>query len=188
MPRREERAASAERRQQMLRAAAELIASRGFDETRIADVARRAKVSPGLVLYYFESRDRLLVEALRYSDEMFYATAEAALREQRTLSARLETLVRLNFGLDETTDLPGAWGLWLDLWAQAYRHPEVAKGRVELDSRWRRLIVDIVQDSRGSNGSAIEVERFALTFAALLDGLAIQVALDDPAVDPETAA
>ena len=54
------------RRIQMLRAAAELICERGFCETRIADVAKRAGVSSALVIYYFGTRDRLLVDALRY--------------------------------------------------------------------------------------------------------------------------
>jgi AcrR family transcriptional regulator len=63
------------RRTQMLRAAAELICERGFAETRIADVAKRAEASSALVIYYFGTRDRLLVDALRYSEENFYDAA-----------------------------------------------------------------------------------------------------------------
>ena len=33
---------------------------------------RRAGVSSALVIYYFGTRDRLLVDALRYSEESFY--------------------------------------------------------------------------------------------------------------------
>lgn len=188
MARRESPENAADRRQQMLQAAAELIAAEGYGGTRIADVARRAKVSPGLVVYYFGSKDRLLVEALRYSDEMFYATGESVIWQQPTLAARLETLVKLTFGPDLGRELPGAWGLWLDLWAQAYRHPEVAQGRVELDARWRKLIAEVVKDGR-RNGEIDKVDekRFAATFAALLDGLAIQVALADPDIDAAAA-
>ena len=57
------------RREQMLRAAAELIGERGFSETRIADVARRAGASPALVIYYFGTKDQLLTEALRFSED-----------------------------------------------------------------------------------------------------------------------
>ena len=38
-----------------------VITDRGLAETRISDIAERAGVSPGLILYYFESKDRLLV-------------------------------------------------------------------------------------------------------------------------------
>src|SRR3954468_17168888 len=188
MARRESPEIAAERRQQMLHAAAALIAAQGYGETRIADVARRAKVSPGLVVYYFGSKDRLLVEALRYSDEMFYATGESVIWQQPTLATRLETLVQLTFGPDTGPELPGAWGLWLDLWAQAYRHPEVAQGRVELDGRWRTLIAEVVREGRRAGEvDKVDEQRFAATFAALLDGLAIQVALDDPDIDAAAA-
>ena len=63
------------RRIQMLRAATELICERGFSETRISDVAKRAGVSSALVIYYFGTRDRLLVDALRFSEEAFYEAA-----------------------------------------------------------------------------------------------------------------
>jgi AcrR family transcriptional regulator len=52
------------RRFEMLRAALELICERGFGETHIADVAKRAGVSSALVIYYFGTRDRLPVDAL----------------------------------------------------------------------------------------------------------------------------
>ena len=59
------------RRTEMLHAAAELICERGFGDTRIADVAKRAGVSSALVIYYFGTRDRLLVDALRHSKPIF---------------------------------------------------------------------------------------------------------------------
>ena len=77
------------RRIEMLRAAAELICERGFGDTRIADVARRAGVSSALVIYYFGTRDRLLVDALRYSEESFYEAAEKMLAEVPSLRERL---------------------------------------------------------------------------------------------------
>src|SRR5580704_14682105 len=49
-----------ERREQMLRAALEVIIERGYAETRIADVAERTGTSPALVIYYFKTRDQLL--------------------------------------------------------------------------------------------------------------------------------
>ena len=69
------------RRDQMLAAAAQLIAERGFSETRIADVAERVGASPALVIYYFGTKDSLLTEALRWSERAFYAAAERDARE-----------------------------------------------------------------------------------------------------------
>lgn len=173
------------RRVDMLRAAAELICERGFGETRIADVAKRAGVSSALVIYYFGTRDRLLVDALRHSEESFYEAAENMLAETPSLRERLSLLIRWTCVPEGKDEIPGAWGLWFDLWAQAFRHDEIKAGRVELDARWRTMIVDAV--SPDVDKRKVDVRLFALEFAALLDGLSIQVALDDPEVDSDVA-
>jgi AcrR family transcriptional regulator len=173
------------RRIEMLRAAAELICERGFGDTRIADVAKRAGVSSALVIYYFGTRDRLLVDALRYSEESFYEAAERMLAETPSVRDRLSMLVRWTCVPEMSDEIPGAWGLWFDLWAQAFRHDEVKAGRVELDARWRSMIIDTVKSAELD--AEIDARMFALEFSALLDGLSIQVALDDPEVDSALA-
>jgi AcrR family transcriptional regulator len=172
------------RRIEMLRAAAELICERGFGDTRIADVAKRAGVSSALVIYYFGTRDRLLVDALRYSEESFYEAAERMLAEVPSLRERLSLLIQWTCVQEGADEIPGAWGLWFDLWAQAFRHDEIKAGRAERDSRWRKMIVDALDSSELSGK---DKRMFALEFAALLDGLSIQVALDDPELDSDLA-
>jgi hypothetical protein len=85
---------------------------------------------------------------------------------------------------DKQTELTGDWGLWFDLWAQAFRHPEVKKDRAELDAQWRALIARIVQDGVDAGEiDSLDVQSFAIMWGSLLDGLVVQVALDDPVVD-----
>ena len=55
-----------------MEAAVHVIGERGYCDTRIADIAARAGTSSALVIYYFESKDRLLAEALSYSEEQFF--------------------------------------------------------------------------------------------------------------------
>ena len=81
------------RREQMLAAAAQLIAERGFSDTRIADVATRIGASPALVIYYFGTKDSLLTEALRWSERSFYAAVEEMLAETPALGDRIRNLV-----------------------------------------------------------------------------------------------
>jgi AcrR family transcriptional regulator len=176
------------RREQMLQAAAAIIGERGFSETRIADVARRSGASPALVIYYFSTKDKLLTEALRYSEDAFYRAVAGRLEELRTARQRLELLVRLTCIPQGDDEIPGAWGLWFDLWAQALRHPEIAKDRIELDQQWRDTIARVVRDGQAAGEiGEVDADAFAITFAVLLDGLSIQVALKDPVVNPDRA-
>ena len=170
------------RRDQMLMASAHLIAERGFSETRIADVAERVGASPALVIYYFGTKDSLLTEALRWSERSFYAAVEEMLRETPSLRARIENLVEAC--LPESKDVPDDWGLWFDLWAQAFRHPGVKKDRAQLDQQWRDLIGRVVEAGvEAGEIEPLDVEGFTVMWAALLDGLVVQVALEDPVVD-----
>jgi TetR/AcrR family fatty acid metabolism transcriptional regulator len=50
----------AERRKQILKAAVEVFAERGFHRTRVSDIAKRAGVAYGLIYHYFESKDAVL--------------------------------------------------------------------------------------------------------------------------------
>src|SRR5690242_3595584 len=151
------------RRDQMLSAAATLIAERGFHDTRIADVAKRVGASPALVIYYFGTKDSLLTEALRWSERSFYAATEDMLRSTDKLRDRLEILVEWTLVADKTEKLTGDWGLWFDLWSQAFRHPEVKKDRAELDAQWRDLITRIVQDAVDRKEIAeLDVASFAI--------------------------
>ena len=176
------------RRDQMLAAASTLIAERGFHDTRIADVAQRVGASPALVIYYFGTKDSLLTEALRWSERSFYAATEEMLRSTEKLRDRLEILVEWTLVSDKQQNLTGDWGLWFDLWAQAFRHPEVKKDRAELDAQWRDLITRIVQ-AGVDNGEIekLDVATFAIMWGSLLDGLVVQVSLDDPVVDQALA-
>jgi hypothetical protein len=131
----------------------------------------------------------LLVDALRHSEESFYEAAEKMLAEVTSLRQRLSLLIKWTVIPQADNEIPGAWGLWLDLWAQAFRHEEVKAGRVELDARWRRMIVDAIKSGEATDelGGKVDARMFALEFGALLDGLSIQVALEDPEVDSEVA-
>jgi AcrR family transcriptional regulator len=170
------------RRDQMLAAAARLIAERGFSDTRIADVASRVGASPALVIYYFGTKDSLLTEALRWSERSFYAAVEEMLHESATVDERIGTLV--SWCLPDTRRRSDDWGLWFDLWVQAFRHPEVKKDRAELDQQWRDLVARVVRAGvEAGEVGEVDVEEFTIMWAALLDGLVVQVALDDPVVD-----
>lgn len=176
------------RRDQMVAAAAGLIAERGFSDTRIADVAKRVGASPGLVIYYFGTKDELLTEALRWSERSFYQAVEEMLGRTPALVRRIETLTAWTLQDHAEDDLPDDWGLWFDLWAQAFRHPGVASDRVELDQRWRDLVERVVRDGiEAGDIERVDAREFAIMWCALLDGLVVQVALKDPVVDSRLA-
>src|SRR6202012_4080326 len=125
-----------QRREQMLRAALEVIAERGYPETRITDVAKQAGTSAALVIYYFKTRDQLLTEAIRFSEDAWYAAGTQRMARISTAARRRDGAVAMTCLPEAAPDVPGSWVLWLDLWAQSARNPGVAAGRQKFDERW----------------------------------------------------
>lgn len=172
------------RREQMLRAALEVIAERGFCETRISDVAERAAVSPALVIYYFKTKDRLLTDAMRLAEDAWYAEGARKMAGIVSAAGRLEEIVAMTCLPEPDGTQRESWAVWLDLWAQAVRHEEVAKVREEFDEHWRETIRTVVREGQQSGEFRhVDVEDFAVALSSLLDGLAVQIALADPVVD-----
>lgn len=176
-----------DRHQEILDAAARVITDRGLAETRISDIAEQAGVSPGLILYYFESKDRLLAEALTFANDQFYLRTSRDIRRIASAKEQLRRLIDLSvpgylpeYGrLDE-------WALWIEVWVRALRDPQMAKDREILDQRWRDQIAEIIRAGQASGEfPQKDAGELALRLGALIDGLAIQVIMNDSEITPE---
>ena len=177
-----------QRREQLLQAALEVMAERGYPETRIADVAERAGTSPALVIYYFKTKDQLLTEAIRYSEDNWYAAGTSRMAAIPTAAGQLEELVAMSCLPEADAEPNSSWGQWLDLWAQAVRHPEVAGVRQKFDERWRETISSLVlAGQEAGEFGPVDPADFAIALSALLDGFAVQIALADTVVSPRRA-
>jgi AcrR family transcriptional regulator len=161
----------------MLTAALDIISERGYAETRIADVAERAGVSPALVIYYYKTKDQLLTEAIRHYEDAWYAAAHERIANLPTAAARLEEFVAM-------TCLADSWQLSLDFWTQAVRNQAIATVQRNSDERWREAIAALVRDGQSAGEfSDVDAVSFAIHLCALLDGLTVQLALADPVVN-----
>lgn len=178
-----------DRRQEILEAAAQVITDRGLVDTRIQDIAEQCGVSPGLILYYFESKDRLLVEALTLANDTFYLAMSRELRKMPSAKDRMGRLIELSVpGLLPEYTLLDEWALWLEIWVRALRDPEMAKERESLDRRWIQTLADVIRYGRSTGEFSVEdlePEDLALQLGAMMDGMAIQVLLNDTVVTPE---
>ena len=174
---------SKDRHQEILEAAARVITDRGLAETRISDIAERCGVSPGLILYYFDSKDRLLVEALTYANDKFYLGQSRELRRMQSARQQLDRLIDLSVpGLLPEYERLDEWALWIEIWVRALRDPAMAKEREVLERRWRQSIADIVRHGRNTGEfpeNGVDADELGMQIGAFIDGLAIQVLMND---------
>ena len=179
---------SDEARARILQSAVRVLRARGFDSTRIADVALDAGVSSGLVIYHFKTRELVLSAALRYAEEQFLQEIETALEGIEGAGARLTLFLERTFRLEDSDDLPPSWVLWPAMWQQAILSPGARRDREELDRRLRDVIADVVRQGQAAGTFAdVDPDRFARMLSAMTDGLAISVMLEDPTLPADEA-
>jgi AcrR family transcriptional regulator len=169
-----------ERRRRILAAALEVLKDKGFAGARIADIAAEAGTSPALVVYHFKSLDGALAEALTTLEDDFYDRLLVALPQQADARERLRLLAALG---TEAGPAVGHWELWMEVWVRALRDTQARALRRVLDSRWRATLRGVIEQGTAEGAwTCADPTGAAIRLASLMDGLAVQVALDDPDV------
>lgn len=178
--------ASNDARERILSAAMNAIAERGMTALRMEDVGRRAGMSPGHILYYYHSKQRLLMETLRWNEDRL---AEQRAREMPALVTSRERLERFIAIYLPVGPGDAGWLLWLQVYAATAENPEVADVSDPLFGRWTTDLAAIVElgCARGEF-VATDSRGFAEEFLAMLDGLSVHVLHAVPAIDRERAA
>jgi AcrR family transcriptional regulator len=176
-------APKAERRDALVRAAIDVIAEKGLAGTRVADIAARAGISPGHVLYYFDGKAEIFTRALRTIEDDLRRQAHEAFEQRPSAADRWNWLVRqaAPTGPGDPRVL-----LWIQAWERAPRDPDVAEVVVELDRRWIGLLSDVIEYGVSTGEFDVaDVKDFAIRFSALMDGLMLQVVAGSMAMDRE---
>jgi AcrR family transcriptional regulator len=174
-----------ERREQLIAAAARVIARSGYDAATVRDVAREAGVSTGVIAYYFDGKDDLFAHVLRSASQAFRGRLVQALDAAETPRERLLALAEAATPGDD--DAARAHALWIDFWARAARDPALAGLTVRLYDGWRSEIAGTVRAGQraGDFRQDADAEAFARGFAAAADGLATHVVLHRGVVSPD---
>ena len=74
----------------------------------------------------------------------------------------------------------------MELWGRALRDPGAAAARRRLDDRWREEIAEVIRAGQEAGEfSPVDPDDMAMVLASMLDGLAVQATLGDPAVSAE---
>jgi AcrR family transcriptional regulator len=84
-----------DKRQQILDAAVRVFAARGYERSRVGDVAREAGVAYGLVYHYFDSKEAVLEAVFREAWGRLLAAMALAEQSAGTAPERLELVVKI---------------------------------------------------------------------------------------------
>jgi AcrR family transcriptional regulator len=171
-------------REDVLAAAMDMIAERGLEKLTMAALGREVGMSSGHLLYYFHSKDELLLQTLEWSEGRLGAERGRLLAARGPVRERLDAYVDL-YVPDGHRD--PHWTLWLEVWNRSQNADDDARERqVTIEGAWHRDLVALLAEgvSRGEF-RPVDPDRCAARLRALLDGFSIHVAIGLRGTDRE---
>lgn len=160
----------------MLRTACDVIAERGLANTRTSDVAQAAGVSQALVFYHFSTKERLLSQAFAYAAEKDLARLAVVINGSTAPLDKLKKILKLYAPAGRAK----SWAIWIDGWSESLRTPELEKVSRRLDLCWKEAITSVITEGVSTGVFRCDdPSGAAWRIRALVDGLAVQVAVHD---------
>lgn len=82
---------------QIIDAAAEVIAENGFHQAQVSKIAKRAKVADGTIYLYFKNKEDILISLFREKMGLYVERLEKAMLTKTAVEEKLFALVEIHF-------------------------------------------------------------------------------------------
>ncbi|MEV4557717.1 TetR/AcrR family transcriptional regulator [Kitasatospora sp. NPDC049285] len=177
-------------KEEVYAAARTAIAEHGLARLTMAGLGQQLQMSAGHLLYYFGSKDQLLLETLRWSEDQLGERRRRELaRHDLSVPDRLARYVDLY--LPEGPGDP-RWILWIEVWSRSPETADLRQGQLEIEAPWQDELTALITEGLAAGvftpvGDSPPADR-AAQLRALLDGFAVPIAVGLPGADRVAAA
>jgi len=145
---------------------------------KVADIAQRARMSPGHVMYYFKRRDRIVAETLLHAESQLAARRDRQLAGLALPDERLEALVRLY--LPASRNDP-RWRLWAQLLASPPDDAATRASFAAVTDSWSDALASVIRDGCAAGSmSCTDPGAAAYQACRLMDGYGLEVLMGLP--------
>ena len=137
----------------------------------MADVTQEAGLSLGIVNLHFQSKDKLLVETLRFiSDDYFNGWRKHVIDAHETAVDRMSALIEHDFSRRVCN--PNYLALWFAFWGESKSRPTYRRICSVHDRECKLMLDDICQSLiEVENRTDLDADVISTTYQSLVDGL-----------------
>jgi TetR/AcrR family transcriptional repressor of bet genes len=169
------------RREQLIVATIDCIARKGFSELTLAEVAETAKLSTGIVNFYFKSKDALLNATLAHMVGEYRRTWRANV-EAAPPSPAAKITAMLEGDFQRLVANRKAVTVWYAFWGETRWRPDFMAVCQELNREFQSVAADLFAQL-----GVQEPMLVAKGFSAMSDGLWLDMLINPKETDRDTA-
>jgi transcriptional repressor BetI len=175
------------RQRQLIDATISAIGTHGYGNTTLSHVAAAAGMSPGIVNFYFKSKEQLLAATLEQIAEEYDAVRrEAVASGASDPAAVIEATLDADF--HPTIFTREKIAVWWAFWAEAPSRPAYQQLVAELEGRYfEETVLPIQQLIEQGGYRNLDPVQIARGLNALIDGLWFDLLIDPNAIDSASA-
>jgi AcrR family transcriptional regulator len=168
------------RRRQIVRAAYEIIAEKGYYNFTMMDIAKRAGVSSGLIHHYFKDKENMLVTLLREMQNRVRTDTETALLKGADPKAKMDIFMDRAFALVE--EQREYLHVTYDFLTQIKFNERMQRIMSKLYRGYRETFVSILREGKEQGVFRDVDEHYVATiFTSIFLGLELQYVIDSTA-------
>ena len=165
--------AKEEKSQLIINTALKVFSEKGYDNATIADIAKSAKVSMGLPLYYFTNKEELACQALEFSSKQITHSIlkDITGNSQEEIAASFINSFRKNIKI-----YPDFYPFYFEMWSASRRNKKIKKVfRTALDNTINATKVVLINaQEKGLLSIGLEnIESIAISLVSKADGLGL---------------
>ena len=166
-----ERASRARQRQRLIDACISALHIHGPSHTTVEKVVAIADMSPGIVRFYFDSKDAMLLASLAYLANEFEERVMAPVAQLKDTPVRaLEALVELY--LDAEIASPRKVSVWYAFWGEASSRQEYLELCGQKDDDFAALVHELIERMIVQSGAShLDADGVALGLIGVLEVL-----------------
>ena len=171
---------AAQRRHQVLDAAAICFRNHGFHGASMAQISKTAGMSPGHIYHYFDSKEAIIAAIVDRDLEEMMEWTEIFYSSDDILQSMLDGV---ECGVEANTD-PECAALMLEIMAESARNPQIAATVKKCNQIGRQRLSDLLikEMAQRCAVSSVDVQVKTDLIAAMFDGLLMK-SIHNPTMD-----
>ena len=132
------------RKDQIMNAAQDVVASKGYDQARMDDIVEKAQLSKGAIYWYYKSKKDIYLSLIDYWFNEYSAGVLKSLEDKDSSSEQLKSL--FEYFVDQFDKNPDTFKIMVEFWRTSGLDVDFNNKLQAIYSQFLEYIIDIIKN------------------------------------------